>query len=158
VNALLSAAALLLAGAGVIKVARPTTTAKALRVPAGAVRAGAAAEAVVGCTALIVGGWWPAVLVGASYVAFAVFVASALVTGRPLATCGCFSEPDTPPTRTHVAVDLALAGSSLAAAALGTTRPLTALGPAAWLGAVTVSYLAYLALSALPRLAQASRA
>ena len=156
-NALLAAAALLLAGAGLVKVARPANTAKAMRVPSAVVRLGAAVEAAVGLAGLFVGGWWPAVLVGASYVAFAVFVLSALVSGRPLATCGCFGEPDTPPTLVHVIINLALAGVALAAAATGTTHPVTSLGAASWIGVVAVAYLAFLALSALPRLVEASR-
>lgn len=156
-NALLAAAALLLAGAGMIKLVRPVNTAKALRVAPLVVRGGAATEVGAGLVSLFAGGWWPAVLVGVSYVAFAVFVVSALVSGRPLATCGCFGEPDTPPTRTHVVVDLGLAGATLAAAAMGATHPITSLGTASWIGAVTVAYLAFLVLSALPRLAAASR-
>ncbi|HWW54312.1 MAG TPA: MauE/DoxX family redox-associated membrane protein [Acidimicrobiales bacterium] len=156
-NSLLSAASVLLAGAGLLKLGRPANTAKALRVPVTVVRGAAAAEAGLGLAALFVGGWWPAVLVGASYVAFAAFVAGALVSGRPLATCGCFGEPDTPPTRTHVLVDLAFAGFALAAAATGATHPITSLGAASWIGAATVAYLAFLVLSTLPRLAEASR-
>ena len=156
-NALLAAAALLLAGAGLIKLARPSTTAKALDVPPILVRGAAAAEAGVGLVTLFVGGWWPAVLVGASYVAFAAFVASALLSGRPLATCGCFGEPDTPPTRTHVVIDLAFAGLCFAAAATSADDPVTSLAVWSWIGAATIAYLAFLALSTLPRLAAASR-
>ena len=49
--------------------------------------------------------WWPL-----SYLGFAAFVAVRAHRGGPLATCGCFSDPDTPATRLHVVVDLVLAG------------------------------------------------
>src|SRR5690606_33515263 len=75
------------------------------------VRAGAAAEAVLGAVVLAVGGRLPAALVAVSYLAFAGFVAVALRSGRPVGTCGCFGRPDTPPRWSHVAVDLALAAA-----------------------------------------------
>ena len=151
-NVVFSAAALLLVAAGTLKLARPSTTAKALNVAPLAVRAGAGIEALLGLAAVTGGGWWSAVLVGASYVAFAVFVISALASGRPLATCGCFGEPDTRPTVPHVIIDLGFAVASLVAAADGEARPLLRLGAASWLGAIAVAYLAFLALSSLPRL------
>ncbi|HEX8804486.1 MAG TPA: MauE/DoxX family redox-associated membrane protein, partial [Acidimicrobiales bacterium] len=88
-TALLGAAALLLLVAGAAKVADPTRTSVALAAlgwpssPA-LVRAGAAAEVVLGATALVVGGRVPAGLVAASYVGFGWFVAGALRSGTPI--------------------------------------------------------------------------
>jgi hypothetical protein len=107
-------AAAILAYAGGAKLLDPTMTAGALRAmglpssPA-LVRAGAAVELALGVAAVVVGGAALWGLVAASYVAFAVFVAAALASGRPIGSCGCIGRPDTPPTARHVAVDLVLA-------------------------------------------------
>lgn len=123
-TALVGAAGLLLLGAGGAKIVDPDRTVGALTalgVPVGttAVRVGAAGEAVVGAMALVVGGRTSAALVGVSFAAFAVFVAAALRSGRPIGTCGCFGRADTPPRRAHVAVDLVLAAAGLAGAVVG---------------------------------------
>lgn len=55
---------------------------------------------------------WTAGAVAVSYFGFALFVEVARSRGGPLASCGCFGTPDTPATRLHVVVDLALAGSA----------------------------------------------
>lgn len=159
------AACLLLVAAGVAKAWRPADTARGLagtvRLPVAVlrplVRAGAAAEAVLGVVGLVRPGPLTAGLVAASYAAFAVFVAAVLVRGGPLASCGCFSRPDTPATRLHVVVDLVLAA---AAAAVALDAPSGTLGsllagqpwhgvPLVLLGALC-AYLAYLALAVLP--------
>lgn len=123
-TALVGAAGLLLLGAGSAKVVDPGRTVGALAalgLPAGApiVRLGAAAEAVLGAVVLAVGGRVPAALAGVSFAAFAVFVAVALRSGRPIGTCGCFGRADTPPRRSHVVVDLVLAAAGVAGAAVG---------------------------------------
>ena len=71
------------------------------------VRAGGIAEAVVAVAALATGWWFLALLVAASYLAFALFVIGALRAGKPLSSCGCFGKVDTPPTMVHVVIDLA---------------------------------------------------
>jgi hypothetical protein len=149
----LAVAALLLAGGGLMKLVRPTATALALGVPAAAVRTGAAAETVLGVTAIVQGGSLAAALVAASYAGFTVFVTTALFRGRPLSTCGCFGEPDTPPTALHVVVDLALAaGAGAGAARGGATVTFPQL-----VAAAVVAYLCFLALGALPRALVATR-
>jgi hypothetical protein len=132
----------LLVIAGVAKAVRPDDTARALvqlaaagpsaatgdgaarhrhrpglRAARSAVRAGATAEAVLGAVALVLPRTGTAAAVAVSYLAFAAFVALAMVRGGVLATCGCFGRPDTPPTAIHVAVNLVLAASAAAVAA-----------------------------------------
>jgi hypothetical protein len=120
--ALVAAALLVVAGAA--KVADPRATAGALRelrLPSSlvGVRIGAAAEATLGALALVVGGavWWLAIAV--SYLAFAVFVGAALRAGTMVGSCGCFGHEDTPPHPLHMALNLVLAGVTVAAAVDG---------------------------------------
>ena len=157
-------AAVVLLLAGALKAARPTDTANALRalgVPAArpVVRVGGAVEVVIGAAALAFGGRALAALVGASYLAFTGFVAVALVRRIPIASCGCFGKVDTPPSSIHLALDglAALASLWLAVHAGGapavdevlTDQPLLGLPFLALLALAT--YLAYLALSVLPK-------
>ena len=119
------AACLLLAVAGMIKVVHPIDTARAVAevVPLpmssilSVVRVGAVAEAVIGIVALVYPSPVTAGLVALSYLGLAGFVAVVLTRGGPLATCGCFGKPDTPATRLHVVVNLALAASAFVVAA-----------------------------------------
>jgi len=153
VSALLVIAALLLVGAGVAKVARPHGTARAARVPSTLVRAGAVVELAVGTGALATGGALWCWAVSASYAGFAVWVAVAMWRRTPLWTCGCFGEPDTPPTALHVVMDAGLAtGSGLAASGGGATVTF----PLLLVGAVA-AYVCYLALAELPRTLEARR-
>jgi hypothetical protein len=46
-------------------------------------------------------------------------VAFARWRGGPLATCGCFGRPDTPPTALHLIIDLGLAAAGGAVVATG---------------------------------------
>jgi hypothetical protein len=118
-------ACLLLVAAGAMKVRAPADTARALSalVPAVplsvsvvAVRLGAGLEGLLGLAALIAPFGALTVAVGASYVLFGAFVLVAKARGGVLSTCGCFGEPDTPPTFLHAGVDLFLAASALAVA------------------------------------------
>ncbi|GAC1590805.1 MAG: hypothetical protein NVS3B21_08710 [Acidimicrobiales bacterium] len=157
-------ASLLLVGAGVAKAARPADTWRALSragLPVGrgpsTVRAGAAAEVVIGVTAIVVGGPIPAAMVCLSYAAFAVFITIALRQGWALASCGCFGEPDSPPTVAHVMIDALLAvGAGLSA--VDGVSPREAIGRHPATGAVTVimalvtTGLLYLVFARLPRL------
>ena len=152
----------LLAMAGAQKLVDPTMTVgalRALRVPSSSVlvRAGSAAELVLGVAAITIGGtavWWA---VAASYLAFGAFVVVALRKGTMIGTCGCFGREETPPHWTHVALNAALAvlagliavrspGSPLDAL---TAEPGTAIGVVA-LAAVAL-YLLYAAYVELPR-------
>jgi hypothetical protein len=149
-------AALLVAG-GLAKVARPQTTANVLHVPPLVVRVGALGEAAIGLVALATGGRLAAGLVAISYTLFAGFVVIALARDLPLATCACFGEADSPPTLLHVALDVALAGGSAAAALNHTGRALVGLGPAAVGEVSVVTYMTFLALTARARLQSAVR-
>jgi len=83
--------------------------------------------------------------------------------GGPLATCGCFGRPDTPPTALHLFVDLVLAAAAAAVAAgapsQGTLVTQLAHQPWAGLPLLFVSavglWLTALALSALAALTAA---
>lgn len=157
----------LLGAAGALKVARPSTTARALRelgLPASPalVRAVALAELAVAAGALVGGGRAFAALVAASYLGFAAFVLAALRRGTPLSTCGCFGVEDTPPTAVHLGLNLAaaavagavvLTGSGAGGLADITTLEGSLLLRVAFLGSTAASvWLAYVALTALPRL------
>ena len=112
-------AAALLALGGAAKALRPGETANALAaagVPVGPslVRVGGALEAAVGLGALVTGSRGFAALVAVSYLSFTAFVLLALARRTPIASCGCFGKADTPPSRVHVAVNLAAAGAALA--------------------------------------------
>jgi methylamine utilization protein MauE len=169
-------AAGLLVIAGVAKAARPDDTARALAALAPrravslgsarvAVRAGALAEAALGVVALVAPRPVTAALVALSYAAFAVVVSYARQRGGPLATCGCFGRPDTPPTAVHVVLDLALAGcAALVAADAPAGGTLAAvLGHQPWAGlpllfvSAVALWLTLLALSALGGLEGARR-
>ena len=109
------AGVVLLGLAGVSKIARPNDTARALQV-AGLpgsrawVRAAAAGELVVAGSAVAVPGTLTGALVASCYAAFTAFVVVALTKRWPLSSCGCFGKPDTPPTRSHAALN---AGATL---------------------------------------------
>jgi hypothetical protein len=159
----LLAGAGLLGVAGAAKVVRPHGTVRGLRqvgLPAApsAVRALAAAEVVVALTAATVGGRIGAAGVAASYATFTVFVVTALARGWPLSSCGCFGEPDSPPSVAHVVVDAALALVAGAAAVAGGPAPIVLVshrpgwGAAVVALAVVTAGLAQLALTRLPAL------
>ncbi len=157
---LLAAAALLLI-AGVAKLARPAPTSQALRTQGlpdrlELVRLLGAAEVVVALLALAdlpLG----AELLALSYAGFAAFVAAALVRGRPMTSCGCFAEPDVPPTPVHAVLTAALAGGcGVAALAPATGLPDLAAAPVATAVAAIgtaglVAWLSYLVMAELPR-------
>ena len=103
--------------AGVAKLARPDTTARALqqaRLPAtrSAVRVGAATELLLAVAALAYPGALTGALVALSYAAFTLFVAIALQKRWPLSSCGCFGKPDTAPSKAHAALNAAAAASA----------------------------------------------
>jgi hypothetical protein len=162
-------AAVLLAVAGVLKALDPVDTANALRgvgVPASrtAVRVGGLVEAAVGVFAVVSGGILAAVLVGVSYLGFSVFVAVAMASHSPIATCGCFGKDDTPPSLVHLGIDLAAVGAAIAVAVqpgvgIGDVLSAQPLGGAPYLLLVLVGVGATsLALTALPRTMALARA
>ncbi len=114
--------ALLVIAAAAAKVFRPGNTTNALRaggIPLGkaAVRIGAIIEGAIGIGSLV-GGRLPIEMLAISYAGFALFVAWALFKGSPLSSCGCFGEADSPPSITHVVVNLFFFGSAAWAASL----------------------------------------
>ena len=117
------AAAALLVVSGILKVRRPTPTARALTsagvpVLAPLARVFGVAEVVVGAGALALDSRAFPALVAASYLAFAGFVALTLVRAEQVADCGCFGAAESPPTVVHLVLNLFAAGIS-AAVALG---------------------------------------
>ncbi len=171
-------AAGLLVVAGVAKALRPRDTARALmalapRARVGSpldsvrrlVRAGAVAEAALGIAALLLPRPLTAALVAFSYAAFGAIVAYARWRGGPLATCGCFGRPDTPPTTVHLLLDVVLLA---AAAVVAATSPaqgtlFTELARQPWAGfpllfvSAVGLWLSLLALSSLAALEGARR-
>ena len=164
-----AAVAVLLAGAGIAKAVRPHATARALldmglpgRLPALSllVRIGGMAEAGIGTAALLTAGSSLRVVAGvvaASYAGFASVVVLAITRGVPVGSCGCFGQPDTPPTVAHILVDVGAALTGLAVAwrpggglrGVFLHQPLAGV-PLALLVGLAV-YLAWVALTAVPR-------
>ena len=154
----------LLVVAGVAKLRDPVPLVRALRsvglrVPAPAVRVGAAAEVALGAAALLTGSRTAAALVALSYAAFSGFVLVALRRGGVVSSCGCFGRADVPPTRTHAVLTAGLAAVAAAVAVrpIGPLVPLLDGSPAAGapllLATAAVAAVAYAALAVLPLLA-----
>lgn len=158
---LIAAAGLLLV-AGAAKVVRPADTSQALRtqgLPSRPVlvRVLGGAEVLAALAALLELPF-AAALLAAAYAAFTAFVLTALVRDRPLSSCGCFAEPDVPPTPVHAVLTAVLAACCAGAAAgaggglpdlLG--APLATAGGAV-LSAGLLGWLSYLVMARLPRL------
>jgi hypothetical protein len=152
------AAAGLLVVAGAPKIADPLPLVRALRaagVPAGrlAVRAFAAAEVAVGAWALVAPGRTTAALVATAYVVFTAFVAWVLHRGGVLGSCGCFGKPDTPATRTHLALTAVAAVTAGAVTLAPPARVWSTVdGPAVTTAAlaVVIAFLAWQVMAVLP--------
>ena len=160
--------AALLAVAGAQKLLDPTMTVgalRALRLPSSPllVRVGSAAELALGVGAIVVGGSVLWSLVAVSYLAFTVFVGTALRRGTMIGSCGCFGREETPPHRVHVVLDVGLLGLSAAVAVWSPEAPLSALadhpGDAAVLVllAALALFLLHAAFVALPSTLVAGR-
>lgn len=164
------AVAAVLAVGGGVKVCRPAATVQALTAvrlpgPALVVRALGAAEMVVGGGAILVGGQWFAAAVTLSYLIFAGFVVVALSRRVMLSSCGCFGKSETPPTLTHVVVNLcsaATAGVAMLARAPGLAvgaledQPLG--GAPFLLLTAAAAYALYLSLAVLPQISRVALA
>jgi hypothetical protein len=159
-----AAAALLLAVAGLAKIARPAPTVDlllALGLPGRAPVAAAlgTVELAVGVLALAVGGPVLAAATGVLYLAFAAVVVRAMAAGAP--SCGCFGRVDAPPSWLHVVGNLGFAAVSFAAAAGDTPLEVMDGQPAGGLGFVLVvgvlAGLALVAFTALPEALAAGR-
>ncbi len=118
-------AAIVLAVAGVAKLAKPAVTADAIR--SAGVDVDDNVAAVLGMTELVVAAVvivWPtpvaAALVGLFYLGFAVFSVRLLVVRGPDASCGCFGQRSAPIGVEHVVVNIVVAAVAfLAAAGIG---------------------------------------
>jgi hypothetical protein len=164
-----AAAAGLLAIGGAMKVVKPDDTAnalKSLRLPAGRrlMRAGGAAEAIVGAWALLVGGVVPAVIIAMSYLALAAFVVAAMRSRTPVSSCGCFGEVDAPPTTGHIVINLGAATVAALSALTGRAPSLsTVFSDQGWaavplLAFIAIAgYLAFLMIAVLPRVLSVAR-
>lgn len=162
----LAAAGLLAVAAG-LKLLRPAGTRQALRTQGlpsstAVVRALGAVELAVAGAALA---GTPAGAVGMAlaYLGFTGFVGLALLRGRPLTSCGCFSQPDLPPTWAHPVVTAVLGAVALVVAGTGPAGLPQALaaGPGPAVGALAaaalVGWLARIVLAELPELVAAIR-
>lgn len=121
--------AVLLVATGLVKVRRPEPTSRAMaelglpfRPALG--RLLGLVEVATGAAALAVGGALVWGVQASLYLAFAVWVAAALRSGTPIATCGCLGSPDTPPYWGHLAIDIVAVVASAGAAIGGTGSPL----------------------------------
>ncbi len=154
-------AAGLLAAAGVVKVIRPLSTARAMY--AAGLPGSAWAARGVGLVEVGVGLWFlaapssaAAVMLGATYLAFAAFVGYLVAAHPEAASCGCAGTKDVPPSRLHATLNLVAAAAAFAAAvsvppSLGST--LASLGTASVpfaLGLGVAAVLAVVATSDLP--------
>jgi hypothetical protein len=135
-------AAGLLVAAGAVKVARPRATGQAL-LDAGLPGSDAlgrlvgAVEIAAGAAALLLAAG--ALLLAVAYLAFAVFLGYVLHTRPDAGSCGCAGAKAVPPSRLHLALNIAAAAAGLAYLSLGGPAPLawlTGLGAA---GAIAVT-------------------
>lgn len=119
---LITVALLVLSGGSKVRDPEPTRGAlRAASLPSsrGAVYGLAAAEILIGASALALPGAAPALAVAVAYTGFAGFVVIALVRELPLRSCGCFGTSDTPPGRLHVGLNLSAVGAAVAVATRG---------------------------------------
>lgn len=155
-----AAAILIVAGGVKLKKPLPVTGSLALlKLPRSIalVRVLGACEIAVGTAALIGEPRVSYAALAGAYTVFAVFTTWALIQDKPLASCGCFGDPDTPATPTHVVLTAIAAATAAAAAASGSPALRTILTAEGWrviplaifLGLGI--YLAFLAFTALPR-------
>jgi len=161
------AAAALLGLAAVVKLLRPDGTVRALRaadLPAAPplARGLGAVELVVAVAALATGSRPAALLVVASYLAFAAFTMRLVARRGGTADCGCFGASSTPASTLHVALNLAVAATAALAAAAppGGMAGVVADQPLAGVPFLTLSalctWLAYLAFTLLPEVLAAA--
>ena len=165
-----SAAALLLAAAGLAKLRQPAPLRSALAAagipgaqrldPRLANRLSGAVELAIAAAALLVGGRFGAALIAVAFLVLAGLSARMMriESGQD---CGCFAKP-VPVSHWHTAVNLGCAAAGLIAifrpagslfARIG-QQPVT--GSTLLLAAVVLAYLGYLVMTALPELTAAT--
>lgn len=115
-------AAIVVAIAGVAKLAKPEVTTEALR--SAGIRVPTVVASLVGLVELVVGAvlivWQSpagAVVLGLLYVGFAAFSVRLLLSRGATASCGCFGQRDAPIGVEHIVVNLAVAAVVFDAAA-----------------------------------------
>lgn len=141
------AAAVVLAIAGVAKMAKPAAAVDAIRIAG--LPASTATVTLLGVGELVLGVvvalWqplWAAALLGVAYLVFAGFsLRLSLVRGGAV-SCGCFGQRDAPIGVEHVVVNLLVVGVVVAAVASGGARTID---PSAALGSIAL-LLGFLAL------------
>ena len=159
----------LLATAGVAKLWRPAPTAAALRAAGlpgnrALARALGIAEVSIGVLGLTLGTALAAGAVAGAYLGFSGFVVLLLARRGRRASCGCFGRDDTPASVVHLLVNVgaaAVAGAVVVApvGSLGSVLADQPVGGATFVIYVALgTYLAYLALTALPRSLVGARA
>jgi hypothetical protein len=164
----LFAAALLIAVAGVAKLARPASARVALRtvgLPSQAivVRLLGAGEIAVAAFALVAGGRAGAGVTLLAYLGFAAFAARLAGASRRAVPCGCFGSGSAPVGPLHVVVNLALAAVALVAIVRPTDGVVDVLRDQPWAGVpfigftVLLTWLLLVVLTALPELQAAAK-
>lgn len=163
----LAASSVLLVVTGFVKVARPAAAATAvgslgLPFAGGQLWTGRAlgiVESGVGGAGLLAPSPFGPGLVALAYLGFGGFVVFALRPGRDVASCGCAGHADTPPTATHLVVNVLFAAAATVAAVTGSVPLLWRLGSVASTlaaaAALLVTYLGWLSITAMPRLTAA---
>ena len=166
---LLAISALVMVAAGAAKFVRPRPTAIALRsvglrVPVVVIRGFSLFELIVAGDSLVENSVWSRAVLAASYLGLGGFIAVALVRGLPLASCGCFGEPDTPPTVAHLVLNLGLACGALMALSDDAPAPGSVLvrtpgaGAVATIGVAVATACCILVLTTLARVTAEARA
>lgn len=158
-------AAALLVLSGGYKIYDPAPTVGALtagRLPSGrwAAYTLGTVEIVAALAGTVMGGA-ASLTVAAVYLAFAAFVAYALLRRLPLQSCGCFGKADTPPTWGHLVFNLFSAGVA-GAIATKATAPIEVLADQPLAGVPYLAFVGlgvwvvYLLLTELPQLRRAA--
>jgi len=157
-----AAAVLVAAGAIKLKKPLPVTGALALvKLPRSTrlAKALGTIEIAIGVAALLGDPRETYSVLAAAYVFFAAFTAWAIYTDQPLASCGCFGDPDTPAMPSHLLLTVIAAAVAASAAAGGSPALRTLLTTYGWnvlpltLFFAVAIYLAYLAFAVLPHTA-----
>lgn len=157
-------AAAVLVAAGAIKLKKPlpvTGTLALLKLPRSTrlARALGSIEIAIGLAALLGDPRATYAVLAAVYAIFAAFTAWALYTDQPLASCGCFGDPNTPAMPSHVLLTVIASAVAASAAAAGSPALRTLLTAHGWnvlpltLFFAVAIYLAYLAFAVLPHTA-----
>ena len=154
------AGAALLVLAGLPKARRPLPLQHALAsvelsVSPAIARGIAVAEIAVGLAALVMPGRVTMAGVAVLYLGFTGFVLLARSRGGVLESCGCFGEPDTPPTLAHALVTFGIAAAATGVSGAGwtwaTSPPLEVA-----VGAALLGLLCWLVMAVLPTVTPAA--